>query len=344
MTGLLESLVIWLAIALAPAIPLPFVGGRPVTRARGLWILGVLGVGIVWLAFRELWLALIGAWFLWHWGRAADPPALLPSVLSWVAVGASWGLLLSLPRAWLAWAPWAWLAIAGWQAGLLSARKFRLGGRQKGQLGSPVITALYLALVSPFCPWWGWPLLGAGLVVVWSWLAWVGVGVGLIWLSPGSWPFGVLAAAIVAILWAWSPVVAGQRIFEWTPRGDTFDSVVSRWRGWQLIDHHGRAHWLLGHGPATMEPALLAWGSRYDLELCWGEGFNDLLQLWYEYGLLGLAAAAAFCWPIVGRLTLGDPWSAAWVVGGVLSLGHWPLRHVSLALPWLAMSAYLVRG
>ena len=83
--------------------------------------------------------------------------------------------------------------------------------------------------------------------------------------------------------------------------------------------------------------------SRFDLELTWGEGFNELLHFYYEYGLLGVAAIAAFCWPVVQKLNMGDPWSAAWIVGVVLSLGHWPFRH-TFALVWLAVGAYLVQG
>ena len=332
----------WLAVAAAPLIPLDFVSGRLMAHARSIWLLGLLTVGIVWLAPRELWLALIGLWFLIRWAKAADPPALLPSLVQWIGVGASWALLLAVPLTWLVWAPWGWLAIAGWQSGTLIARKAHLGGRQKGTLGSPVLTALYLALVSPFCPWWGWPLLGAGLTIIWSYQAWVAVAAGLIWLYPGTWPLAAAGGVLVAMLWAWSPMLAGQRLLEWTPRGDTIDSLVARWRGWQLILHHGRAHWLLGAGPLTMEPALLRWGSRYDLELCWGEGFNELLHFWYEYGMLGVVAVGAFLWRVAPHLELRDPWSAAWVVGLVLTQAHWPLRHASIGLPWLAISAKLV--
>ena len=261
----MTELVILAATALAPLLPLPFVSGRYVTHARSLWLMAILTVGIVWLAPRELWLALIGLWFLIRWPRDSDPQRLVPSAVHWAGVAVTWGLLLTLPRPWLAWAPWGWLAWAGWQSLTLVLRKYKLGGRQKGELGSPVITALYLALVAPFCPWWGWPLLGAGLLVVSSFHAFGAVGVALVWLRPELWPVGVLAALTGGLLWCWSPVVGGQRLLEWTPRGDTIDSLVSRWRGWQLLWHHGRKTWLLGTGPGTTEPALLRWGTRYDL-------------------------------------------------------------------------------
>ena len=110
-----------------------------------------------------------------------------------------------------------------------------------------------------------------------------------------------------------------------------------------MICHHGTERWLLGHGPNSMEPALLRWGSRYDLELTWGEGFNEALQVYYEYGALGILAILAFMGRVIPHLTVGDPWSAAWLVGGLLALSHWPLRHVSIGLVWLAISAKLVQ-
>ena len=347
----MAALVGLMAIALAPAIPLPYVSGRLVGRARALWLLGALTVGIVWLAPRDLWLALIALWFLIQWPRHPDPPSLVPSAVQWAGVGVTWGLLLAIPRDGLAWAPWGWLAIAGWQSLTLVMRKYKRGGRQTGDFGSPVLTALYLALVSPFCPWWGWPLLGSGLVVVWSWHAFLAVGVGWVWGHPELWLLGTSAAATGALAvglsrlarpWRHAPAFLADRpLLEWTPRGDTLDSLVSRWRGWVLLVRHGRAHWLLGAGPNTLEPALLRWGTRYDIELCWGEGFNDPLQLWYEYGLLGVLAMGAFVWRVWPGLTLGDSWSAAWIAGVVLALGHWPLRHISIGLPWFAVSAYL---
>ena len=337
------ALILALAAAAAPLLPLDYVSGRLLAHARSLWLLGVLTVGIVWVAQTELWLALIGLCFLARWPRHPDPPSLLPSLTQWVAVGASWGLLLHVPRGAWPWIAWAWLAAAGWQCVQILNNRFRHGGRQKGSLGSPVITALYLALVSPFCPWWGWPLLGAGLGLISSVLALVGVGVGLVWLYPLTWPLAGILTLLGAILWLWSPSLRGRRLLEWTPRGDTLDSVIARWRGWRLICHHGTERWLLGHGPGTMEPSLLRWGSRYDMELTWGEGFNESLQVYYEYGALGILAVLAFCWRVGTHLTVGDPWSAAWLVGGVLTMGHWPLRHASLGLTFLAISARLVQ-
>jgi len=335
------SWILLLAVALVPLLPLDYVSGRLIAHARSLWLLGLLTVGIVWVAQTELWLALIGLCFLMRWPQHKDPPTLLPSIIQWTAVGASWALLLTIPKAWLEVVPWAWLAWAGWQCALIIANRLKWGGRQKGTLGSPVITALYLALVSPFCPWWGWPLLGTGLGLVSSFLALAGVGIGLVWLYPFLAVPGAILGATGAILWCWSPTVGGRRLLEWTPRGDTWDSEVARWRGWRLICHHGTERWLLGHGPGSMEPSLLRWGSRYDMELTWGEGFNEVLQVYYEYGVLGLLAVGAFCWRVVPHLALGDAWSAAWLVGAVLSLGHWPLRHSSIGLTFLVISARL---
>ena len=59
----------------------------------------------------------------------------------------------------------------------------------------------------------------------------------------------------------------------------------------------------------------------------------------HEYGLVGLLAVLAFAWRIGSHLTLGDPWSAAWLAGAVMSFGHWPMRHTTLGVTFLAISA-----
>ena len=164
-----------LGIAAAPLLPLAYVSGRLLAHARSLWLLGVLTGGIVWVAQTELWLALLGLWWLIRWPRHPEPWTLMPALLRWLGVAGAWGLLLAIPKELLAWAPWGWLLVAWGQSLTTLSRRLKWGGRQKGEMGSPVLTALYLALVSPFCPIWGWPILGMGLVLIFSFHALVGL-------------------------------------------------------------------------------------------------------------------------------------------------------------------------
>ena len=130
-----------------------------------------------------------------------------------------------------------------------------------------------------------------------------------------------------------------RRWLEYTPRGDSLDPLICRW-------HAARAlvsglTWQ-GAGPGATEKAIQRYAAIHRLTVPFGPAFNEPLQFVYEYGIAGALALALFCWPIVTRLHAHDPWSAAWVIGAVLTLGHWPCRLPQVGLVWLAISAKVV--
>ena len=346
MTGLLVAL----GAALAPALPTRMISTRELSRIRDQWLLGTLALGTVWLAWYEPWLAIMGAWHLFKWRS----PAALPGLVTWGAIGATWFLLRSMPGWAWDWIPWAWLLIAAGHVGFCVyfnvtttspyQRKPLFGWwRTKATQGSPAITALYFALMAPFCPWWGWPILAVGLYLTWSWLAFIGVGVGMAMMYP-AWA-GWIVGAVALVLWTWMLSWLGKiKLFEWTPRGDSFDSVVNRLIVWILIVQawwHGPR--LLGRGPYSLEPELRRWSSRCWIELPNGEACNDWLQHGYEYGLLGMAALALVGWRLAPHLALGDPWSAAVVAFATMALGHYPGRQPAIGLVGLTCMAAVVR-
>lgn len=340
------SLLVATLIALVPRISLRYVSTEGLRQVNYIWLLGLLAVGSLWLIGQgEAWLGLIGCWFLCRWRT----PELRNPLLRWAALGATWGLLLAVPRTLWPWIALAWVGWACLHGVAVAYRALRIRPwRQKGWAPSPVMTALSLALVTPFAPWWAWPFLAVGLGLTCSWVAILGVGVGWVWLYPGSWLLGAVAALTGGILLG---VSRWQRRFptwvpwlEWTPRGDSLDGVRSRLVGWAglglLLARQPR--WWWGRGPDTTEAGLLEVSSRSGVEVPLGDACNDLVQLTVEYGILGVLAAGAFVWRIAPHLTLGDPWSAAWIVGAVLSLAHYPLRYPPTGLVWLAVSAKLV--
>ena len=186
-------------------------------------------------------------------------------------------------------------------------------------------------------------MLALGLYLTWSWLALIGVAVGMMVMYPA---------------WAWLPAVTsfvtlgvwflswarGIKLFEWTPRGDSFDSVVNRLIVWVLIV---RGWWQgprwLGRGPYSLEPELRRWSSRCWIELPNGEACQDGLQHLYEYGVVGMVALGCFLWRLSGGLGPGDPWSAALVAGLTMSLGHYPFRQPAIALVILTCAAGVMR-
>ena len=62
----------------------------------------------------------------------------------------------------------------------------------------------------------------------------------------------------------------------------------------------------------------------------------------YEYGGLGVLTCGLLLVRVVPHLRLEDPWSAAWVAGGIIALGSFPARHVPLGLTFMAITAGVV--
>ena len=347
------SVLIALAAALAPAMSIPMVSYWEMTKLRSWWLVGTLALGSLWLLWHEPWLGLMGLWFVIRWRADPARDSYHPSLITWAAIAGGWFLLRGLPGwAWTA-IPWVWLAIMVWHVWrcvrcLWTDRKpyerRPLGNiwRTKATQGSPANTALFFCLCAPFCPWWLWPVLGLGLYITWSWLAFVGVAAGLMVLHPSAAPWLLLTGMVVLAAWfiSWR---TGRKLFEWTPRGDSFDSVINRLIVWYLIV---TAWWAgprwLGRGPYTLDKELSRWSTRCWIELPTGEAFCDPLQHLYEYGLLGTLGVVAFAVPLLHRWFGGggpDPWTAAAIAGFVIAWGHHPHRHPTIALMLLTIYA-----
>jgi hypothetical protein len=118
-----------------------------------------------------------------------------------------------------------------------------------------------------------------------------------------------------------------RRWLEYTPRGDSLDSIWLRARTWRVV--------------ARALPAVLPWGRRplgRDLRrqvtatgapLLEEHAFCEPLQIVYEYGVLGLAGLVAWGALTVPHLRAGDPFSTALVVYGLAGCGSiswrtWP--------------------
>lgn len=184
--------------------------------------------------------------------------------------------------------------------------------------------ALPLALLAPLCPWWGWPLLAPLLAWTGSWLAFVAVGVSLAYLYPSVGLWLAAGGLGVALLWAWSPVVRGRRVLEWTPRGDSLDSVVGRLQGIRCA--LTRLTWW-GHGRGSMARDLKRWTSRGVRYLPSEDLLCEPVQIAYEYGLLGVVALTVAA--VLGYRVLAWAGTSSVAVGVaflVLSGGHAPLR------------------
>jgi O-antigen ligase/polysaccharide polymerase Wzy-like membrane protein len=332
---------LWLlgaGLALAPFLPIPYVSDRTLIAARDYWLLGGLAVAAVWLATRgELWLAAMAIYFLCRWRS----PALLPHLLTWVAIAGTWfGALAVVPvvRRWL---PLAFCFWAGWQIGLVGWNRWvEHRRRPTGSMGSPVLTACFVALTVPFWVdtqiWWTWPMPALGLLLTHSWLAFLAAGAGLCVLAPVL----TLPAALLALL---GTLAASRRWLTWTPRDNSFKSIRARWNvlpmTWALWR---QGEWRWGAGPDTFQDDARRYRARTGRIVPAGDAHNEVLQMGYEYGILGALACLLLVWRVVPHLRLEDPWSAAWVAGALIACGSFPARHVPLGLTWLAITAGVV--
>lgn len=354
----MESQSFWLVLAvvaaLIPVIPLRLISNESLARARDFWLLLMLGAGTVAAAIVVPPFAPIGIYFLWWWRSHKE----LPSLVTWVALGVFFFGVERLP-AWVwVWIPWAWLAAGGVAVGVLGFQWWRLKPpglpwwnpyrpfHQAAWFGQRTMAGAFFALLLPFAPWW-WalPVSLLGLAITSSWAAVLAAAVAVFFLAPGYDTVVVLIVAPVAMLVLSRASLGRWRLLEWTPRGDSLDSLRQRWRvmGLLLRSFLRPAFWPWGYGPRTMEKQIIRWASKHGVEaIPLGHPHIDLLQFVYEYGLPGVATMAITAALVLPKLAFGDPWSAAWVAGLVLASATIPFRVASTGLLWLTVTAHLV--
>lgn len=133
----------------------------------------------------------------------------------------------------------------------------------------------------------------------------------------------------------------GVRPLEYTPRGDSLDSLGLRWRTWVVVARSLPA--LLWRHPFGRRPLgkdlrryITATGASIQPEAC----FNEYLQVAYEHGVLGVAASllglGALGWALVTARG-ADPFVVAlltWALTmtGSITLRTWPFPLVGALL------------
>jgi len=287
------------------------------------WLFAVLVAGGIYGLAYAPWLSAIAAWFLLNW-RGEEH---LGPIVAWCGVAMTWWFAHLIPPPVIVWTLVTWAYV---EAALVCWRKIRGSTRPHGLFG-PVPTGIVLAMAIPFVPY---PLaLAFALVLVHSYVAFVGVAVAASVMLASPWPLVVLA--LCAGAYTYEPV----RIWldRWTPRGSSPDWRV-RFVVADLAIRH--ATWR-GHGPGTMGFAILGWGARLRRSLTFGEACCEPVQLVFEYGVLGGLAMFIFLGGIVGRLHLGSPWSASFLVGVTASLAYFPLRIAPIGVAFLMVAAHV---
>ena len=133
------------------------------------------------------------------------------------------------------------------------------------------------------------------------------------------------------------------RVLDMSPRGHSLDPLVGRLNALKAVLWGLRTDraWLTGAGPEATERLLQRYGAIHLYPMPSGALFNEPAQLVYEYGVLGALALLTLVAQVAPHLRPGDPWSAAWVIGAVLSCTHWPAR---LPMTGTVMLAITARG
>lgn len=149
--------------------------------------------------------------------------------------------------------------------------------------------------------------------------------------------------AVVTKIDLWS-LLNWRRWLEYTPRGDSLDSLWQRVTVNRLLLYAwtNPAWWPFGHGPRSMEKQVMRWASKIGPDkIPLGQVHADGLHFIYEFGLPGIAALMLLAAKVIPRLQCGDPWSACIVAGVILSTASIPFRPVSVALIWLTAAAHV---
>jgi hypothetical protein len=329
-----------LLFALAPLIPLAVVGTHAIRRARDIWLRGLLLAGCVWLCLAEPIFVPLGVWALITWRT----PATHAAILGWLAVIGAWFLARAIPVDFWPWVVSGWLCIGAFEVIVIVRQRFSptTGRAPYGTLGQRTIAAGFLALLVPFSPWWGWPVLGVGLWLTGPSLgAVLSLALGLGVLYPLVWLAGLLLGPLALALMLKNRV-GGADPLGWLPRGGSLDSIRARGNVFRLAWYLRREPGWAGRGPSTMSRDMQIY--QHSTKVYVGEVSEphcEPLHLCWEYGVFGVATVLIAGYRIGSGLQLGDPWSAAAVIGAGLSLTTFPLRVAPLGLVILAIWAHV---
>lgn len=335
------------ACCLAPLLVMRIMSPVEITRARDWWLRGMLAGATVWLTWAEPIFAPLALWFLCRWRTERE----VGPLVAWSAVVVAWMTLRGVARETLDLVPVAWLAWVLVTVALLVYQRFWLGMRPhegrnpSGTFGQRTFAAAYLALCLPFAPWGLWPAIGLGLWLTgpsWGALAALAVGLPVLGGALGAaLALSMALGASLGVLVGWTIPLAFTAVrvllIDRTPRGSSLDSLLSRYHALRLMWRHRGEALPWGAGPGTTWKILLRLEAAYQVKLPRGDCHNDAVQLLWEYGLLGAAMIGIAAYRIGSGLTWGDPWSAAAVIGGVLSLTSLALRVPAVGLTCLVI-------
>lgn len=202
----------------------------------------------------------------------------------------------------------------------------------RGSMGNRVVTGGFLAFCFALAPIWLLPVFGIGVLATSSFTAWAAAAIALAIRFPHT------------VLW-WAPGVVMGGIIVGVWRGNPLDSILGRQAIWRLCwDSWRDDTWkgqLLGHGHWIFTRRARWWHSQGLVKDIYAHAHQDALQFLMEYGALGLGAIVALLVLLQPAAHLGDPWTAAVVVGLMVGMNQFTLHLPHTGLPVVVAAGVL---
>ncbi len=202
----------------------------------------------------------------------------------------------------------------------------------RGSMGNRIYIGGLAAIAAPLAPLWALPVLLVGLVVTNTYLALAAGALGL-WVT---YPYIGPWLGVVALLGIWP-------LYWW--RGNPVDSLRGRLEVWRLCAavmwHTSWQEKLVGCGPGSFPAVARWWVARKWTGQAYIQAHSDLVQVVFEYGLIGLLAVALWLARVGQYAQWGDPLTGAFVAMLVMAVAAFPSYLPAMAVPMLCVAAML---
>lgn len=221
-----------------------------------------------------------------------------------------------------------------------------------GSLGNRTYLAAYLAIVAPIVAvpklWWLLLIFFIGVLVCASRGGLLAFIAGLLVAWPKMAILTTLAGGgiLLAMLFRHNIFLLNPVLASASAKKQILNTIKSRKQIWLLTLAHTLRwpQWLVGHGFNSFNKHGLKWVSQYGMKEGFMHAHNDGLQLFFEYGLLGLIALGLFVWRLSSHMAFGHSLTGSAAALFVVSMFTFPHHIGPVAVTILAILAMLAIG
>lgn len=207
-----------------------------------------------------------------------------------------------------------------------------------GSLGNRTYLGAYMAILTPLVAvpdlWYLFVLFAASVLLTNSRGAYIALFAGLLMV----WPKATLILLILVAVWYAS-------MWERIPTSSLLESM-GRIKVWTLAIWQTMKwpYWLIGRGFGSFSDRAISNTLKYSERESFVHVHNDGIQLFYEFGIIGVLAFGFFLWNIVPSMHLGNPLTGSAVAIAVASCFTF-VHHIGpVAVTSLIILSLLARG